>query len=76
MALNDDVFFATISELSERLRSREFSCVELTRAFCDRLERLGPRYNALALPLREQAVRQAQDEIGRASCRERVYVLV
>lgn len=57
----DDVFFASIAELSTRLRAKEFSCVELTRAFCDRLERLGPRYNALALSLREPAIRQAKD---------------
>jgi len=56
-----DIFFSSISELSARLRKKEFSCVELTRAFCDRLERIGPRYNALALSLREQAVRQARD---------------
>lgn len=55
----DDVYFAPVSELSERLKKREFSSLELTRAFCDRLEKLGPRYNALALTLREQAVRQA-----------------
>ncbi len=56
-----DIFFSSISELSAKLRAKEFSCVELTRAFCDRLERIGPRYNALALSLREQAVRQARD---------------
>lgn len=56
-----DIFFGTISEMSAKLRAKEFSCVELTRAFCDRLERLAPRYNALALSLREQAVRQARD---------------
>src|ERR1700693_4026143 len=58
---SDDIFFASISEPSAKLRAREFSCVELTRAFCDRLERVGPRYNALALSLREQALRQARD---------------
>ena len=56
-----DIFFSSISELSAKLRAKEFSCVELTRAFCDRIERIGPRYNALALSLREQAVRQARD---------------
>jgi aspartyl-tRNA(Asn)/glutamyl-tRNA(Gln) amidotransferase subunit A len=59
--LPDDVFFSTISEVSARLRAKEFSVVELTRAFCDRLERIGPRFNALALSLREQAIRQAKD---------------
>jgi len=56
-----DIFFASISELNAKLRAKEFSCLELTRAFCDRMERIGPRYNALALSLREQAVRQARD---------------
>ena len=57
----DDVFFASIIDLTNRLRAREFSSVELTRAFCDRLERIGPRYNTLALSLREQAIRKAHD---------------
>ena len=59
--LGDDIYFATITELGERLRKREFSAVELTRAFADRFERLGPRYNALALSLREQAIRKARE---------------
>lgn len=58
---NDDIYFASITELNRRLRAKEFSAVELARAFCDRLERLGPRYNALALSLREQAIRKAKD---------------
>jgi len=59
--LSPDIFFGTISEISTKLRAKEFSCVELTRAFCDRLEKIGPRYNAVAVSLREQAVRQARD---------------
>ncbi len=58
---SDDVFFGSIGEVSAKLRAREFSAVELTRAYCDRLERLGPRFNALALSLREQAIRKARD---------------
>ncbi len=57
----EDVFFAGISELHARLQAREFSAVELARAFADRMERAGPRYNALALSLRESAIRQARD---------------
>lgn len=60
----DDIFFASISEINEKLKTREFSAVELTRAFSDRLERLGPRYNALALSLRPQALREAKDVDG------------
>jgi aspartyl-tRNA(Asn)/glutamyl-tRNA(Gln) amidotransferase subunit A len=70
--ISTDIFFATIGELSAGLRSKAFSCVELTRAFCDRLERTGPRYNALALSLRDQAVKQAKEvdrELGRGRTR-------
>jgi aspartyl-tRNA(Asn)/glutamyl-tRNA(Gln) amidotransferase subunit A len=57
----DDIFFATISELNAKLKAREFSAYELVRAFAQRLEHLGPRYNALALPLTEAAMRRARD---------------
>src|SRR6267378_7446393 len=60
----EDIFFASISELNAKLKAKEFSAVELTHAFCDRLERLGPRYNALALSLKEQAIRKAHDVDG------------
>lgn len=61
---DESVFWLTIAELSAKLRAKEFSCVELTRAFCDRLERYAPRYNALATPLREDAIRKAKDVDG------------
>lgn len=58
--MTDDVFFASISELNERLKKREFSTVELVREFGQKLEQSGPRLNALALPLTEFAVRRAK----------------
>jgi aspartyl-tRNA(Asn)/glutamyl-tRNA(Gln) amidotransferase subunit A len=60
-AVPDDIFFATITEINQKLKAREFSAVELTRAFLDRLESLGPGYNALALSLRRSALRSAKD---------------
>ena len=57
---SDDIFFATIAELNAKLKARQFSAVELARACLDRLEKHGPRYNALALLLREPALRQAK----------------
>ena len=57
----EDIFFASITELGAKLRAKEISAVELTRAFCDRFERLGPRYNAVALSLRKEAIRKARD---------------
>jgi aspartyl-tRNA(Asn)/glutamyl-tRNA(Gln) amidotransferase subunit A len=59
-AFTDDIFFDTIPELNAKLKAREFSTVELVRAFAQRLEQLGPRYNALALPLTASAIRRAQ----------------
>jgi aspartyl-tRNA(Asn)/glutamyl-tRNA(Gln) amidotransferase subunit A len=59
-----DVFFASISELSTRLRAKEFSCVELTNTFCDRLEKIGGAHNALALSLRKSAIKKAKDVDG------------
>jgi len=59
-APGNDVFFATAAELNARLIKKEFSAEELARAFAERLEQLGPRYNALALPLKEEALRQAR----------------
>ena len=51
MALpSGDIFFASISELSAKLRAKEFSAVELTRAFCDRLEKIGAAHHALSVP--------------------------
>ena len=63
-SIPDDIFFATITELNQKLKAKELSVVELTRAFSDRLESLGPRYNALALSLRQQAHRAAKDIDG------------
>ena len=62
--VGSDIFFASITEINQKLKAREFSVVELTKAFCDRLESLGPRYNALALSLRQQALRAAKDIDG------------
>jgi aspartyl-tRNA(Asn)/glutamyl-tRNA(Gln) amidotransferase subunit A len=62
--IGDDIFFASILEINKRLRAKEFSAVELTRAFSDRLEKIAPRYNALALSLRERAIRQAKEVDG------------
>lgn len=60
----DDVFFATIPELQERLKAGQFTVRELVSAFSERLEKLGPRYNALALSLRPAAIRRAQEVDG------------
>jgi aspartyl-tRNA(Asn)/glutamyl-tRNA(Gln) amidotransferase subunit A len=59
-AIPNDVFFATVTELNTRWKAKEFKAEDLARAFAERLAQLGPRYNALALPLVQEARRQAK----------------
>ncbi len=61
MIPSSDILFSSISEISTRLRAKEFSAAELTTAYCDRLEKIGAAHNALARPLRESAIRKAKD---------------
>jgi aspartyl-tRNA(Asn)/glutamyl-tRNA(Gln) amidotransferase subunit A len=70
-AITDDVFFATIPELNARLKSKEFTAEDLARAFSDRLQQLGPRYNALALGMPLEALRKAR-EVDKDLKRERL----
>jgi aspartyl-tRNA(Asn)/glutamyl-tRNA(Gln) amidotransferase subunit A len=58
--LGNEIFFAAIPELNARLVSKEISAEELARAFATRLERLGPRYNALALAFPQLAMRRGK----------------
>jgi aspartyl-tRNA(Asn)/glutamyl-tRNA(Gln) amidotransferase subunit A len=60
----DDLIYATIGELNAKLKRREISSVELTRAYLDRLEALGPKHNALALSFRKSALKKAKNVDG------------
>lgn len=53
--------FATIPELNAALQKREVSSVELTKFFGQRLDKLGPEYNALACSLVKAAHGAAKD---------------
>ncbi|MFQ6075310.1 MAG: amidase family protein, partial [Candidatus Bathyarchaeia archaeon] len=52
--------FMPIRELSERVRTRQVSPVELAETFLDRLEDLGPKYNAVVTVTRKRALEQAR----------------
>lgn len=60
MPVPESLAFATVAELGRRLWSREFTSVELTRFFLERLERLGPKLNAVVTVTRERALAEAQ----------------
>ncbi len=64
----DDVAFLPLRQLGERLRTRQLSPVALTELCLDRLQRWGPRFNAVVTPLREPALKEARaaDEAIRA----------
>jgi aspartyl-tRNA(Asn)/glutamyl-tRNA(Gln) amidotransferase subunit A len=72
MSLGDDVLFAPAWELSDLVRRRKVSPVELTDAYLERLERWGPRLNAVVRTTPELAraqAKQAQDELMRGRAR-------
>jgi aspartyl-tRNA(Asn)/glutamyl-tRNA(Gln) amidotransferase subunit A len=59
--IDDDTFFAPIPELHRRLLEKDFTAVELARAFSERLQQYGPKLNALALALPQEAHRKAKE---------------
>ena len=52
--------FLPVRELAEAVRTRQVSPVGLAETFLDRLEQLGPRYNAVVTVTRERALTQAR----------------
>lgn len=67
--LGDDIVFAPIRDLAERLRTRRLSPVALTEAYLDRLQKIGPRLNGVVTLMRESALKEARaaDEEIRAN---------
>lgn len=60
-AREPSILFTPVRALGERLRAGTLSPVALTRESLDRLQRLGPRYNAYVTLLREPALREARE---------------
>ena len=76
MGTQHGMVFLTIRQLGALLRSREVSPVELTRLFLERLEELGPAYNAVVTLTAERALSQAQraeQELGAGEDRGRLH---
>lgn len=69
--LSGEWWWEPFPELHRKMAARDFSCEELTRAWLDRMEAIAPRYNALALTLRPQAIKKAK-EVDRDFKRGRV----
>src|SRR4029079_12923557 len=60
MSLDSAIHFLTIRELAAKIRAKQLSPVELTHAVLERLETMGPRYNAVVTVMRESAEREAR----------------
>jgi aspartyl-tRNA(Asn)/glutamyl-tRNA(Gln) amidotransferase subunit A len=70
--ITDDTLFSSVTDLAAQLRARRISPVELTRAYLERLEKLGPRLGAVATVMRDSAMteaREAEREIRRGKYR-------
>src|SRR5260370_1817064 len=55
----EELFYLSVSELAKRIESKKLSPVDLTQAFLDRSEKLGPRFNAYARLTPDIALEQA-----------------
>src|ERR1700694_584546 len=67
-----DIAFKTVSELGDMLRAKQISSVELTQLYLGRLQRLGPKLNALVTPMPDRALREARaadDDLARGNDR-------
>jgi aspartyl-tRNA(Asn)/glutamyl-tRNA(Gln) amidotransferase subunit A len=57
--IGEDILFSSVRELGGLIKARRISCLELTEAYLDRLERLGPKLGAVVTVTRELALAQA-----------------
>ena len=57
--LNDDLCFASATELSKLIRSKKISVTQLIRAHLDQIERLNPTLNAIVTLTAESAMAEA-----------------
>jgi aspartyl-tRNA(Asn)/glutamyl-tRNA(Gln) amidotransferase subunit A len=58
--IGPDVLYLTVAELGARVKAKQLSPVELTQAYLDRSQKLGPQLNAFATLTPDLAMKQAQ----------------
>jgi aspartyl-tRNA(Asn)/glutamyl-tRNA(Gln) amidotransferase subunit A len=62
--MNESPVFVPVRRLAELVRARKVSPLELAGSFLERLESLGPKYNAVVTVTRERALEQARRAEG------------
>jgi aspartyl-tRNA(Asn)/glutamyl-tRNA(Gln) amidotransferase subunit A len=68
MTQGQELSFCTIRQLGRMLRCREISAVELAQHFLDRLQRIGPQFNAVVTMTHERALAEAQQAQRELDC--------
>jgi aspartyl-tRNA(Asn)/glutamyl-tRNA(Gln) amidotransferase subunit A len=58
--LGEDILYLSVRELSQRIRSRKLSSIELTESYLQRSEAIGAKLNAYATLTRDLALREAR----------------
>jgi aspartyl-tRNA(Asn)/glutamyl-tRNA(Gln) amidotransferase subunit A len=58
--LDESVYFLPVRELAARIRGRKLSPVALAEGVLDRLERIGPRFNAVVTLMRDSGLADAR----------------
>ena len=58
--IGEETLYLPVSELAKRIEAKKLSPVDLTKAYLDRSEKLGPRLNAYAKLTPEIAMQQAE----------------
>ena len=58
--IGEETLYLPVSELSKRIESKKLSSVDLTKAYLDRSEKLGPKLGAYAKLMPEIALEQAE----------------
>jgi aspartyl-tRNA(Asn)/glutamyl-tRNA(Gln) amidotransferase subunit A len=56
----EELFYLSVGELAKRIETKKLSPVELTQAYLDRTQKLGPRFNAYARLTPDIALEQAK----------------
>jgi len=59
-AINDDVLYSSIRELASLLKAQKISPIALAEAYLARLDKLGPKLNAVVTVTRDLAMKEAQ----------------
>ncbi|HWR17675.1 MAG TPA: amidase [Terriglobales bacterium] len=57
--IGEEILYQSVTELGQQIREKKLSPVDLTKAYLERSEKLGPRLNAYATLTRDLALKQA-----------------